>query len=289
MARIARPLNKEAVRKANDDFYKNHPDFIDKDGKRIPLSANDPKQANLRNEWKESYLSHGGKEESNKKPAKKKPADPVMPCKKKKGFKSGLGKDIDAAVAKCPQFQKIIEDLQKKGWKIEYGDAGKGTYASKKDKKIVVDTNKKGDIAKVVGSLAHEVGHARYKEDPYVQPAGLTKKEYVNANVKRNLKDEGEATLTNVELKNCLKKNGGVNINVSGAHAAKYEQIAKKYPDPKDRDKAREEIGNHFANNERPSTDPTKTYREYYEKPFSDFYDKLSWRKKTYKIGPFRF
>jgi len=84
-------------------------------------------------------------------------------------------------------------------------------------------------------------------------------------------------------MKNCLKANGGTNIGVAGAKSADYEKIAAKYPDSKDRDKARQEIGDIFADNEHPSTDPSKTYREYYEKTYNDFYDKLPKDKKTVK------
>ncbi|MFN8660230.1 MAG: hypothetical protein U0105_28090, partial [Candidatus Obscuribacterales bacterium] len=83
MSRLKRPLNAEAVKKADDEFYANHPELV-KDGKRIPLSASDPAQAALREEWVNLYKKHGGEEEGKKeeekKPPAKKPADPVQPC-----------------------------------------------------------------------------------------------------------------------------------------------------------------------------------------------------------------
>jgi type VI secretion system secreted protein VgrG len=82
MGRLSRPLNRDAVKAADDEFYAKHPEFV-KDGKRIPLSATDPSQAGLRKEWVELYKKHGGKEEGDdSKQPPKKPDDPVQPCPK---------------------------------------------------------------------------------------------------------------------------------------------------------------------------------------------------------------
>ncbi|MCP5158334.1 MAG: hypothetical protein H6975_02780 [Gammaproteobacteria bacterium] len=80
MGRLSRPLDSNALKAADDEFYANHPELI-KDGKRIPLSNTDPSQADLRKEWVELYKKHGGKEEDgSKKPPAKKPDDPTQPC-----------------------------------------------------------------------------------------------------------------------------------------------------------------------------------------------------------------
>lgn len=78
MARATRPLNKDAVKKADDEFYANHPELVE-DGKRVPLSATAPSQKGLRSEWMQLYEKNGGEVEGRK-PAKKKPDDPVQPC-----------------------------------------------------------------------------------------------------------------------------------------------------------------------------------------------------------------
>lgn len=189
---------------------------------------------------------------------------------------TGLGDDIDQGVAKCPAFASKINDLQAKGWTLEYGTAGKGSYCDKNAKKIVVDSNDKRNKAAVLETLAHESGHAGYTPDPYVKPDGLSKADYASRNANNALKDEGEATMTNIEMKECLEKNGGEKIGVAGAQSKKYEKIAKTSPKLEDRDKARQEIGDLFADGEHPSTQPDATYRQYYEKPFRDYYDKIT-------------
>jgi len=59
--RAKRPLNKAAVKKADAEFYANHPEL-----KGLPLSATDPKQATLRREWMDLYIKHGGEVEDAK-------------------------------------------------------------------------------------------------------------------------------------------------------------------------------------------------------------------------------
>lgn len=193
---------------------------------------------------------------------------------------SGLGKDVDKLAQKSPTLENNIDQLKKDGWTIKYGPAGKGSFTDRPGKTIVIDSNEKGHPEQVVQTLAHESGHARYTPDPYVPPKGLTRDQYVKRNVDRDLKDEGEATMTNAQVRQEIKDNGGPDIGIAGAQEKKYEQIAAKYPDPKDRDKAREEIGQVFAKGEHPSTDPSKDYEDYYAKTYQDYWDKHVAKKK---------
>ncbi|MGE5183172.1 MAG: hypothetical protein ACM31C_13975, partial [Acidobacteriota bacterium] len=99
-------------------------------------------------------------------------------------------------------------------------------------------------------------------------------------NVMSDLKDEGEATITNIEVKKELAA-AGVNINVAGVGGAKYEELAKKYPDPKDRDKLREEIAKQFGSTEVPSVpkaDGTmyKDYNAYYSENYQKTFDQYA-------------
>jgi type VI secretion system secreted protein VgrG len=201
------------------------------------------------------------------------PGAPVLACAAG-GPTTGLGADVDALAAKSPTMQGNLEKLAADKWTLEYGAAGKGSYCNRDTKTIVVDENEKGHPDQVLQTLSHESGHALYTPDAYVPPAGLTRQEYVAKNVNSALKDEGEATLTNAQVRKEILDNGGSDIGVAGAQGAKYEQLAAQYPDAGDRDVARQKIGDLFADGEHPSTSPTDTYRDYYSKPYSDFYDK---------------
>jgi len=83
MSRVARrPLDRDAVRAADDDFYANHPELV-QNGRRIPLSASDPAQADLRREWMDLYIAHGGEvegEETGTGEGDREVDDPVQPC-----------------------------------------------------------------------------------------------------------------------------------------------------------------------------------------------------------------
>ncbi|MEO8280520.1 MAG: hypothetical protein ABI564_12570 [Ideonella sp.] len=78
MTDLARPLDPAAVKAADDQFYANHPEFIGPDGKRIPLSATDPAQADLRREWVASYVAAGGAVAGGD--SAKKPGAGTEPC-----------------------------------------------------------------------------------------------------------------------------------------------------------------------------------------------------------------
>lgn len=69
--RAKRPLNKGAVKAADNNLYANHADdprpnaLYDASGNRKPLSPNDPSQASLRQEWMQAYQSNGGETENS--------------------------------------------------------------------------------------------------------------------------------------------------------------------------------------------------------------------------------
>jgi uncharacterized Zn-binding protein involved in type VI secretion len=179
--------------------------------------------------------------------------------------------DVKNAVAKSPTLSKQLKDLQEKGWKIEFGQAGKGTFANRAEKKIVVDPDQQGHVPDMLTSLAHEAGHASREKPKYIPPGKLSKEDYVNANVKESLRDEADATINNIVVKKELKDAGGPVIEIAGAKGAQYEKIfTDNGSDPA---KARDKIADEFGT-ENPSNDPTKTYDEYYGKPYSDYYDK---------------
>jgi type VI secretion system secreted protein VgrG len=177
-----------------------------------------------------------------------------------------LSPSVLAAIAKCPKMKTELENLQKDRWTVVWGSAGGGTTTDKKNKKIVLDPARCTTDEITLGRIAHEMGHAQYTP-PSVSPNGRTKAEYIRDKVQTNLEDEGEATLKQIEYKNCLKNGGGPDIVMSGSKAAEYEAIAKKYPDAADRAKARTEIANTFGDSEKTSNCPAQTYRQYYESP----------------------
>ncbi len=186
---------------------------------------------------------------------------------------TGLGAEVDGLVSKSPLFTNKVKGLSEKGWTFKYGEAGKGSYCQRGTKTIVIDSRKKDDPRAIAGTLAHEAGHAAYQPS-YVGMKDLTREEYVTRNTTECLKDEGEATLTSLEVRDDLKKHGGGSIPISGSQRKKYEKIYKKHKKSEDRDEARGLIGDIFADKEHPSTRPASTYREYYASFYEEQWDK---------------
>ena len=187
-------------------------------------------------------------------------------------------------VRKSPTLTSNLNELRQRGWTIDYNGApGGGSYANRTEKKITIDSNERNKPLYLAQTLAHESGHALYKPDPYTNYSvnGLTREDYVNKNVMGYLKDEGEATIMNIEVRNEILKNGGPDIGVAGTQSNKYLEIYQnRVVKDGDREQARIDIANVFADNEVPSTDPNKSYREYYAKTFEDHFDNDGERKK---------
>jgi len=89
--RATRPLNQSACSAADDDLYSQHAEdprpnaLYDEDGQRKPLDPNDPGQADLRQEWMDSYKEQGGETEQS----------------------GGSGGATDQAVAGCDQRPEV--------------------------------------------------------------------------------------------------------------------------------------------------------------------------------------
>lgn len=188
---------------------------------------------------------------------------------------TGLGADVDAIVAMSPLFMQNIQAILANGVVIEYGPAGDGSYFT--GDKIVIDGSLKGNPTAVAGVLAHESGHALYTQG-YTPPDGLTRQQYVDTNVNHSNKNEAEATLTNIGIRNELLNAGGPDVGINGSQSAQYQQIYDKYPNPADRDTARQEIANVWGNSEVPSVKKDDgsyytNYNDYYGTFYGNWYD----------------
>jgi uncharacterized Zn-binding protein involved in type VI secretion len=176
-------------------------------------------------------------------------------------------------IAKSPTLTQNLATLQEQGWTVRYGVAGAGTTANRGTKVITIDPNQRGNAPSIVQSLSHESGHAMYTLPPQTPTTGLTRDQYVSRNTQNNLDDEGEATLTNAQVRQEILNNGGEDIGIAGTQTPAYQQSYQDYQTHGDRQRARREIGNIFADNEHPSNDVTHTYRDYYGKAYGDHYD----------------
>jgi type VI secretion system secreted protein VgrG len=186
----------------------------------------------------------------------------------KSSIKSGLGEKVDALIEKSPTLKKDLKDLQDDGWTVKNGDPGKGSYADRASKTIVLDGNLQNDPNALVQTLSHEVGHAQY---PYVADMS-SRANYVNG----ALADEGAATLKNIEVQREIMANGGPDIGIAGsshnhaAYNAAYDNAIKTG----NMVGGRAQIGAIFGAGETTST-TGQTYSNYY----GGYYDKLPAKK----------
>jgi type VI secretion system secreted protein VgrG len=180
---------------------------------------------------------------------------------------TGLGADVNALAAKSPTLQKDLAELEAKGWEVEWGGAGTvGSTANRTSKppKIVLDPALKSDPKTATQVLAHEVGHAKY---PYKADYS-SKTAYVDG----TLKDEGAATIKNIQVQREIISNTGgkTDIGIAGnsANHKEYNAAYDQYLKDGNADAARSRIAKQFETGETTSTDG-KTYGDYY----GDWYD----------------
>jgi type VI secretion system secreted protein VgrG len=186
-----------------------------------------------------------------------------------------LGPDVDALVNRSPLLKRQVEALQVNNWRIRYSTPsdGPGSTCNKRRQVIVIDSRLQSHPTYATQTLAHEAGHAGYPEAPYVSPHGKTKAEYVGQNTQRHLDDEGAATLNNARARQEILDDGGADIGIAGQQQPHYEAINRDCEAGKlSEEQARRQIGDVFADHERTSN-TGQTYRDYYSKLYSDFWD----------------
>jgi len=197
---------------------------------------------------------------------------------------TGLGEDVDALVALSPSLQADLEVLRKKGWEIEYGPEGGGSFASRTStppRIVIADRYKENGIL-ATRVLAHEAGHALYPYeekllslDDYVNGASVDKaaNEYVNG----ALADEGAATLYNIRIQREILEasNPKIDIGISGPkdeeELALYNSIYDAMiADEITSEQARHDIGQTYRDKKTSTT--KKTYDETFRKHFVEKY-----------------
>ena len=185
------------------------------------------------------------------------------------------GAAVDKVIDTCPMFRASMDNFKTSKVTVVYGTAGGGSFLERgPPPKITIDSAERGNTNAVTQTLAHELGHAEYSPPPFSPPIkGTSKAAFVDRSALEGLKDEARAVKRNIELQRCVKVGKGGDIGVAGANAKTYEAVFDKYPDSKDEGKMIDEIANAFGT-EHPSTAPTSTYKDYYGKPYADWWDK---------------
>lgn len=174
-------------------------------------------------------------------------------------FNNGVIKQIN----KSPTLQNQLNQLIDKGWAIQPGQTGGGSYADEQNKLIIMDPEHLADDNEAVQTLAHEAGHALYPVDI----DHSSRENYINS----LLSDEGGATLNNIKVQREILANGGEDIGIAGSTEnlkAYNEAYDKMMGGEISRNSAAQSIGKIFGEGEIASgTD--MNYHDYY----GSFYD----------------
>ena len=79
--------------------------------------------------------------------------------------------DVGYFMKDAPALERQLATLEEQGWKVRYGEPGKGSWANAEKQEIVVDPTVEGPVD-TLKTLAHEVGHALEKPTPFRDPGG---------------------------------------------------------------------------------------------------------------------
>ncbi|MEJ8324738.1 type VI secretion system tip protein TssI/VgrG, partial [Kosakonia sacchari] len=170
-----------------------------------------------------------------------------------------FNEDVVNQINKSPTLQSQLKELKTKGWAIQPGAAGEGSFTSGESRLIVMDPEHMVNAQDTVQTLAHEAGHAMYP----VTPDLSSRENYINS----QLMDEGGATLNNIKIQREILANGGLDIGVaagSDATEAAYNQTYNKMVSGEiSRNSAMQSIGKIIGKNEIASG-TEQNYNDYY-------------------------
>ncbi|MGA6208264.1 hypothetical protein ACPESR_26265 [Nocardia testacea] len=192
---------------------------------------------------------------------------------------TGLGDEVDRLAALSPTLQRYLRQLKQDGWVIGYRDVGGGAHTTRGDMRITVHSGSRDAPEKVLGSLAHEVGHANrsaYEPRP-VRYDGQGRTRWVRASAFEHLRDEGEAALVETQILREIAAAGGPKLRTSGRFGDRYEEHYDRYLRKElTREDARDENAHYYMREYRSGSEESgtpETYLAHYESIYHDLYD----------------
>ncbi|MFD0362452.1 hypothetical protein ACFQZZ_13480 [Nocardia sp. GCM10030253] len=186
---------------------------------------------------------------------------------------TGLGAKVDALVAKSPSLSARVAQLQRDGWKIQYGPEGDGIYTELDDKIIVIDGELIRGSVYSTRVLSHEVGHALYPKEFVPLTSGMTRDQWVSDRVGVMMKMEGEAELITHQTFREIMDNDGLQPDQIRKFPVPYMDIYDRHVAGElTRDEARIEVGRNFFRDEELSTGEGN-YHDYYVNLYRSIWD----------------
>lgn len=189
------------------------------------------------------------------------------------GWAAGLSKTkveadfpgVNADIAKSATLTDNVVQLQARGWKIQTGKRGGGSYCQREHKCITLDPADSA-LPDVLAAIAHEAGHALFKppEPPRASQMsdGLA---YVLRGLESAFIDEGEAQMNACKVHHEMAKEK-VGYRVAGGEEVFLDIYDRFLLGKLTVDAARIEMGRQF-NNLKASGDGGKPYKRHYGEP----------------------
>lgn len=177
-------------------------------------------------------------------------------------------KETQELAKKSPTLEKQLKEIEKDGWKIKLGKEGGGSYANRQTKTIVIAKGKTPEGN--VGTIAHEVGHARYKPPAQVRfGEAVDGADYVSRNVDIHLHDEAHAKWNSAVVRDEILENTGTDIGLSGR--TDYVDIWDRYEsDAITRGQAMDEIATGMGGETMSTT--RRRYRDFYTEQYQQYW-----------------
>lgn len=191
----------------------------------------------------------------------------------------GSGLDVDDILAGSPNLIALVQDIQRKGWQIRYGDPDSGTWASHGTRTINLDGSLKTNPQRATSSLIHELDHAN-RPDPRADMRSvpsLDREAWIELKTKSLIRGDGTAILLQMIERRRILENRGLDIGfIVGVHRDKYVKIGDKYLSGKIGEEQAVARISALVRSDSPNlSKDSVTYDEYFRKSSEKAWDRL--------------
>lgn len=187
---------------------------------------------------------------------------------------TGLGADIDQGIMMSPSLANRVNEILRDGWTIRWSQEGEnGSFMRRAQKTIVINQANRGNVHGVVGTLAHETGHA-------ITPLEQNNRRdanYANNMVRSHLRNEAEAIVFNIQ---CAEETdtGFWDREDMGVRAPNgSRQLYEQYTNGQISRRAMIDGIARLMGESRPSTDPSQNYIQWYSQYYPGANGNINW------------
>lgn len=175
-------------------------------------------------------------------------------------------------IKQSPTLRSQVFELEQKGYKFEVSSLDDG-FSTDLDTRTVYIDQPHTDAA-TVARIAHEVAHAVLLQQRFIPATdGMTREEYVRANVDNFMHNEGEAQFNAVQVRAEVFAASGTHIGLPGTQPLEYLAIYDKYTaGTLSREEAIDQMGG-LMGAEQVSTEDNQLYRDNYRVMFENDWD----------------